>query len=143
MNLHLGRTFLQSSGSAYFHLGPQIQTKILLQKSKETHKKVETLVLNICLLSNTNVIAAGPICGETFSDNNGFEIFIRFHFFPGEQAKFVSHCDHFTSSVCFSGVPPPCNVKGRLTPPTQVSKQLWVIRVHLVWETVQPFFSWL
>lgn len=39
--LHLGHTFLLSSGSACFHLGPQIQTKTLLKKSKETHKKVE------------------------------------------------------------------------------------------------------
>lgn len=35
MCLHLGHTFLLSSGSAYFRLGPQIQTKILLQKIKE------------------------------------------------------------------------------------------------------------
>lgn len=38
---HLGHTFLLSSGSACFHLGPQIQTKTLLKKSKETHKKAE------------------------------------------------------------------------------------------------------
>lgn len=128
--LHLGHTSLLSSGSAYFHLGPQIQTKILLKKSKETHKKVETYVFDTHLLLNTNAIVVGIACGETFSDNNnGFEIFITFHLLLGDRDKSVSHSDHFTALSTFEWTPTILQRKRKSDTTYSVTKQLRLSQV--------------
>lgn len=85
--LHLGRIFLLSSGSACFHLGPQIQTRIPLQKSNETHKEAETLV-STPLLPNINAPAVETVRGDNFSKYNssGCEVSITIHWILREGA---------------------------------------------------------
>lgn len=90
--------FSWAQGLLIFILAPKYKQKSFCKNQRRCTRKLKQ-IFNIHLPLNINAIAVERECGETFSDNNRFDIFIKFNSFLGGRGSLSHWPCYFTQYV--------------------------------------------